>query len=440
MATEQDIQILKQFTSTLDANQKEEFRTRFNGLNAEQKDSVIQNIVQKYPQQSQQSQSPMSEAITMGASGLTGAGAGLKAGDVDAMVTGTANSLLANQPSTALRYPEQAAMAGMPGMNIASGTEMKSAGPSGVVGAIESLTHALRGGKPDSQTFTPQTDITLPKPETLSGAVAGKALEVGAPILVANILSSFPKSGKVKPGLTPEYAQKVRGDMYAMREELGKELSNKVTELSKANPDKTIDLSDQLMTLKFGIADKENNPGLAGDIARTIRKIKNPEVASKLQALIDDPSAAKKLSLRDAEDIKQAISQGVKFQDRTPGDLEMKDLLDEIKLAQAEQFPELKSVRKPYADYMDAYRNVKGKFKPNQLLGKIEGNFGNAEIEQMARKVLPPETLKEIDSIRGKVARKEMIGQLLKAGGITATGSGIVGGGIALGKKLSGKE
>ena len=162
--------------------------------------------------------------------------------------------------------------------------------------------------------------------------------------------------------------------------------------------------------IKGSMADATNNPGLASDINSILRRIKDPQKASFIKNLIDNPENARNLTLRQVQELKTIIQQSPsiagklkqgKFADWKSGDLELLDLVDDIKLAQSELFPEIAQVREPYANYMSAYKEVKNYFKPKSLLGKMRTGFGNEEIEQMIKVVLPKDTVKEIGAFKG---------------------------------------
>ena len=207
-----------------------------------------------------------------------------------------------------------------------------------------------------------------------------------------------------------DFAKKVRTNLFQTKRGVGDVFEEGIKTLSEANPTKTIDLSDQIYQVKGAIADVENNPGLASEVNSVIRRIKNPQKASFVQTLIDDPENARNLTLAQVQDIKNTIQQAPsiatklkqgKFADWKAGDLELLDLVDEIKLAQSELFPEeMALIRKPYAEYMSAYREVKNYFKPKVLLDRMRTGFGNEEIEQMVKVVLPKDIYKQIKGFR----------------------------------------
>ena len=243
---------------------------------------------------------------------------------------------------------------------------------------------------------------------------------------IGNTVKNNSISGNIKNVVKPEkFATEVRGEMFSLRSKLGKELDNKITNLSATNSDKTINLSNEFSTINQAIANTADNPGLSSDIQRTLKSIKDPDLSKLIKSLIDDPKSASRLTLRQSEDIKKAISNSPvlaaknrmgKFANWTSGDLELLDLSSSIRGSQAEVFDELSALRKPYAEFMQNYNVIKNKFKPGQLIKNLKTKFSDEELNAIAQKVLPPETWKKITGFRrtGKVA---------KAAGATAVGA-----------------
>jgi len=206
-----------------------------------------------------------------------------------------------------------------------------------------------------------------------------------------------------------QFSKTVRKTFFDVKRKVGDEFEKGITTLSKANPEKRIDLSAEVQYLKDAIDDTVNNPGLGSQVKSTIRSIRNPEKAKVIQGMIENPMNAKDLTLAQAQEIKNMIQQAPaiatklkqgKFADWKPGDLELLDLIDDIKLAQSEVFPEMAQVRKPYAEFMNNYKNVKNMFKPGALLNKMRSGFGDEEIQSMVKAILPQDTLKAIRGFR----------------------------------------
>lgn len=268
--------------------------------------------------------------------------------------------------------------------------------------------------------------------KNLNEGLANVAGGAGSIPLFSGVASGLAKSGKylsggaqkglegvrnivsgIKDVKNPiKFSQNVRESLFNKKAQMGKDFEQGLNALSESKPNERVDLSDQFYMIKSAMKDQENNPGLAGEINSVVRKIKNPKLAGQVKDLIENPDNAKNLTLQESNDIKTAIQQSTslsgkmgqgRFAQYKPGDLEMLDLVDEIKLAQAENFPELSKIRKPYAEYMNNYRQVKNMFKPGRLISKMKNGFGDDEIEAMVKHVLPDATSKEIRNYRNSL-------------------------------------
>lgn len=225
-----------------------------------------------------------------------------------------------------------------------------------------------------------------------------------------------------------KFAKNVRSSMFETKRQVGRDFGNAIDRLSNANLSKKVDISDSMNRLKIALDDIENNPGLRSEINSIVRKIKNPEDSKMILDLINNPEKATDLTLAQVQRVKNTIQnapsiatklkQG-KFANWTSGDTELLDLIDDIKLAQSDVFPEMAEIRKPFAEYMQNYNEVKNMFKPRSLLNKIQGGFGNKEIEQMAKATMPEKTYKQIKGYR------RTRNTLKAARNLAATGVGI---------------
>ncbi len=241
------------------------------------------------------------------------------------------------------------------------------------------------------------------------GAAGGKIADKALGIASAPVQSTIKAAGAVNNIRQPvKFAKHVRGSMFQERKLRGQVLDTGITDLSNANPTKTTDLSDSFRMMKDAL-DSTDNPGLRTDVMAIVKKVKDTQLVKRLQDLIKDPDQASALTLREAEDIKRAVQQSPiiqrklqqgQFANLTPADHEILDLMDNIKDAQSAVFPELSEIRRPYAEFMQAYNRVKGKFREGTLLGKIRGGFGDEETMQLIEKVLPPEVVEEITNYR----------------------------------------
>lgn len=252
----------------------------------------------------------------------------------------------------------------------------------------------------------------MPIEETLPGRVVSKTAQ--APIrFVQNVVKN------IKNVKNPvRFSQGVRREFFAVKKQVGDAFEQGIRDLSRQYPDRAIDLSSPMQYIKSAMDDTQNNPGLASAVKSVLRGIKNPEKAKIIQGLIEKPETATNMTLAQVQEIKNAIQgapsiatklkQG-KFADWKSGDLELLDLIDEIKLAQSEIFPEMAQVRAPYAQFMENYRVVKNMFKPGKLIEKMQKGFGDAEVEAMVKAILPKD-------VYGAIRGYKKTGFALKAG------------------------
>lgn len=205
------------------------------------------------------------------------------------------------------------------------------------------------------------------------------------------------------------FAKVVRRSLFKKKQEVGKDFEKAIDTLVKDNPDQAVDLSGPFQYLKDNVDNIQDNPGLRREINSVISRIRNKDQVKLLRELIDDPMKASQLTLKQAQDIKVAIQQSPsisrklnqgKFADYSSGDMELLDLLDEVKVAQSEAFPQMAAVRRPYAEYMQNYSNVKNLFKPGKTIKRLQEGFGDEEVQKMIKAVLPEETFGDIARYR----------------------------------------
>lgn len=206
-----------------------------------------------------------------------------------------------------------------------------------------------------------------------------------------------------------QFGSQVRESLFNAKKTVGQTFGRELDDLAKNNPTRVVDHSADFQRLKDAINDTENNPGLSTTVNGIIRRVKNPAEAKKLQYLIDNPSKASSLTLQESQNLKVAIQNAPdiatklakgKFADYSPADLEILDLLDNVKMSQANVFPELAKVRAPYAKFMQNYDQVKTMFKPNQLLNQIRSGFKNEEVNKIIETILPEKTINNITGFR----------------------------------------
>jgi hypothetical protein len=276
-------------------------------------------------------------------------------------------------------------------------------------------------------------------PEPLSAAIGlGTAMAVPDILSLGGIGKGIDKSSKfiAKKTTNPivnlstnikniakpaNFASKVRNAFFDAKKVAGSEFEQGLQQQVLANPTKAINLKPMFEDFKNVIDDVTNNPGLKSEIKSIARKTKN----ELLPNLIDNPALAENLTLRQAQDIKTAINQapsisrkaGNKFANWTQGEGELLDLVDEIKLAELENFPGMENVFAKYAQKMGQYRLIKNKFKEGSLVKNLKTDFGDPEIQNMVKTYFKdnPAIIKEMGGYAKTL-------KLLKAFGLTTGG------------------
>ena len=243
-----------------------------------------------------------------------------------------------------------------------------------------------------------------------------KGLEKYTPTLSEKLLEFLPEKTKV-PTSNPivnisnniknitkpaKFAGKVRQSFFDAKKIAGQEFEQGLQQQALLNPDRRINLRSLFEDFKMYQDDIVNNPGMKSEVKGIIRKTKRAD----LQAMIDNPALAENLTLRQVQDIKNAINQapsiakkaGNKFANWTSGEGELLDLVDEIRLAELENFPGMENVFSKYADKMGQYRLIKNKFKEGSLIRNLKTGFGDPEIKEMVKVYFKdnPQIIKEM--------------------------------------------
>lgn len=226
------------------------------------------------------------------------------------------------------------------------------------------------------------------------------------------------------------FVERVRGGFQGAKRKAGEQFEGTLTKLTTENPDRFVDLSAAVAELGEDI---KLNPKLLSAVNRSPR----------LQAILQDPSKAAKLTLTEAQELKNEMTSKLslgKLQGNNvrTDDLPLFDTVDNIREAQLsafpdEQFGEFAKARKDYGRTMSDYRMVKPRIQPGRTEENIYKNFGgDAEIQDAVKRLLPKELQKEIG--RTKVVRKT--GKVAGVAGGLALGGGLI---EKLYKRISGQ-
>jgi len=277
----------------------------------------------------------------------------------------------------------------------------------------------------------PSNDL-FPKPVTESGRKLGEELELAAS--AAPFAGTAPKVGekitraaaqqiaKSDSALAKasykviEFAQEVRGDYFKQRTMAGKAFEESIENLSKANPDRKVNLRPAIESLGIEVEEggqlTSKSPKLLADIKSALSKSKN----KVLDTVLRDPVAAENLTLEQAQQVKNSINkipsfaakqkQG-KFAQFTDTDGSLIEFIGDIRDAQLSAFPEFADTLDNYRQVMSRFTALKPKFKEGRLINNLFKGFGDPEIEKMAGELLSKDVYGKIKAVRGvKTAQK----------------------------------
>lgn len=262
----------------------------------------------------------------------------------------------------------------------------------------------------------------------LKGALTGAAVLGGGGFLLGkgripqSAISGISKFGSGIANL-PKVANYNKGNAFAkeIRQSFVQAHTNKVSEfggmldeLAARNPTKKVSLQNVALEIDANWND------LPSEVKSVIKK------TPYLRDMVGKGGKATDINLKQSQEIINYINTKIPKNIRA-NNLEVIDLVNNIKGSQLEAFPEMESVRAAYKKFIEPYNQVKGQFKFNKLLTAIKNKFGGAEGQAAVDKILPKEVLKKMSGYRGAAKLAELpqdiplIGRTLKSlGGISA--------------------
>lgn len=281
----------------------------------------------------------------------------------------------------------------------------------------------VRGGAVYAGIKAAQENKNIPL-EAVKGAaggfVLGKTLgTVGSAVKgVGQSLKNIPKV--LNTNKAADFAEKVTQAFVNVKKRAVDSFSNSLDELAKNNPETRVNIQ--------GVVDniKNNYDTLTQETKNIINK--TPILKDAFRS--KDPISLDNLTIKQAQDITNYINTKVPKNIKA-NNLDLIELVSDIKASQLESFPELAAARESYAKVIQPYNNVKNMFKFNKVLSSIEGNFGGAQGKKAVDSILPKEVIDEIGGYKKayellKHARNVAPWVLAGAG----TGAGYIGGRI----------
>lgn len=236
-----------------------------------------------------------------------------------------------------------------------------------------------------------------------------KQAEMGAAVGAAAvpIARGIENIAKVAVG-AKEFAQKVRTSLFDAKSSIGKRFETQLDDLIAKNPSQVVDLSEPFSEFQK-VARRVDAPNTR---AMSDLKLgaKRAGIDEKLvEGFVRNPDSANQMTLNQSRDLQQAIKKipsieknlkRGKFASYSDTDIDLLDFADSIKQKQLSSFPELAEVNKKYSESITQYNMVKDKFKVGKLLDNIEKNFGDAEVKDIVKQLLPKEVIQEMGGYR----------------------------------------
>jgi hypothetical protein len=303
------------------------------------------------------------------------------------------------------------ALLGMPGgvSKLMSGGKM-----------VNPLTHGLNtvdGGKN-------VLDLgTMSEGQKTATEMGGALVPIGGALKSVGNLVKFGKEAYAAK--TVGLAKEVRSAATSAHTQAVAEFGGQLDQLSQANPTRSVSIREVIDNINAGWQD------MASEAKSIFRK------TPILKDMMENPSLADNVSLKDTQKIINYINTKVPRNIRA-NHLDILDTLNDIRASQLDAFPEMEAVRAKYGDFKNAFNAIKGKLKEGSLIDNLSKNFGDAEIQDKAKKVFTQDMLDKVQKFR-------QTQQVLKAAGIATNwalkGAATVAGGGAIyegGKTLMG--
>lgn len=205
-----------------------------------------------------------------------------------------------------------------------------------------------------------------------------------------------------------DFAQKVRTSLFEAKSSIGTRFETQLDDLIAKNPSQVVDLSEpfsefQKVSRRFDVP----NTRAMSDLKLGAKRAGIDE--KLVEGFVRNPDSANQMTLNQSRDLQKAIKnipsiaknlKKGKFASYSDTDIDLLDFADSIKQKQLSAFPELAEVNKQYSESITQYNMVKDKFRVGKLLDNIEKNFGDAEIKDIVKQLLPKEVIQEMGGYR----------------------------------------
>lgn len=207
------------------------------------------------------------------------------------------------------------------------------------------------------------------------------------------------------------FLEDVRSAFYDAKSAASEKYGAGLEKLANDNPATKVNLRPVIDQLNAEIA---YEPKLRNAIGRV----------PQLSSLLDNPKVAEGMGIKEAQqivnDLQSKISSGkLKGIGVRPDDIPLLDAVHDIKSQMVQAFPDIADMRKDYGEILNRFNVVRNKLKPGNLSKAVKENFGDAEVEDAAKKLLKdaPEILARMRNYN--LIRKAGKAALLGAEGIS---------------------
>ncbi len=279
------------------------------------------------------------------------------------------------------------------------------------------------GGALEGLAWTPETkesDLVAIDKRLGQAGIGGL---IGAAL--GGISSAWDNLGKVKNLKTDEGQVKlskiIGKNLFKAKREAGKKFETALNTLADKYPKTMVKTTDIVDNLAEVIDDNR--------ILRSLMR--------KSPLLEDLATSPRDITIKEAQKLSNELNALMpkKFVEGDVGflQLEAKDLIDNIRLAQLEAFPELAPVRADYKKFMDNFNLLVKKVKdPDMLLNVIANEWSGPAKRIAAKKILKPSLQKPIKNYQ-KIKQAEKFGKKIKENAVIG-----VTGGAAAGAAVTG--
>ena len=231
----------------------------------------------------------------------------------------------------------------------------------------------------------------------------GKVIAKGA-----NIIGNIPKGFNAIRN-EASFGDKVMLSFHQKKRDMVNRYGDELMRISKDNPNQTTP------ALRSVIDRIKSTSAFDPKLDSVINRVPS------LKKLVNNPELADSTPLSEIQDIINKINSKIPGK-KSPDWIEVYDLVDDIRSAQLDAFPEMSIIKEEYANIAEPYRIIKNKIKEGSILKNLATKFGDAQLNRRAESLMTKEIKSEVDAYRQTKKLIKFMG--LGAG---AAGAGEVG-------------